>query len=82
MEKIFFVMHRISAIIACSITFICVDLPLKVSFILFFIVLGLLASVFYPIIKNWEGPDFLNTWYDYTFKNTFICKKVWRAYIS
>ena len=75
-------MHRIIAIIACSITFVCVDLPLKVFLVPFYIILMLFIFIFYPIIKNWKFPYFLDTWYEYAFRNTFICKKVWRAYTS
>ena len=81
METIFLCMHRISATIACFIV-ILIEIPIKVFLLAFFILFGLFCSIFYPLVKNWEGPDWLESVYNYLFLNTWLYKKVWKIYMS
>lgn len=63
------------------VTFVCIDLPCKIILALLFIILAGLCSIFYPLIKNVEGPQWLCDAWDYTssWKN-LIAKKVYRAW--
>lgn len=81
MKTIFLIMHRISAIIICFLVTL-IEIPIKGFLVAFFTLFGLFCSIFYPLVKNWEGPDWLQSMYDYLFLNKWLCKKVWKIYMS
>lgn len=74
-------MHSICAAVAFMVTLVLIDIPLKVVSLIFFLVLGFMLCIIYPLAKNISFPSWFLTWYDYAKTcNTLIASKVWKAW--
>ena len=74
-------MHSICAAVAFMVTLVLIDIPLKVVSLIFFLVLGFLMCLIYPIAKNISWPNWFLNWYDYAKSvNTSLAVKVWNAW--
>lgn len=82
MEKILDFMHGFFLWTFTLITLICVDLPLKVIGCILILIVGLVCSIFYPLVKGIEYPVWFETIYVYvTNKKKLLSKyvyKLWR----
>ncbi len=77
MNKVLNFILAVVAWIVTAVTFICLDIPLKILAILFILLLGILCAIFYPLTKNFYAPMWLETVFDYSAKpKTLIAKKV------
>ena len=70
MDQILNTIHQTIAVIVAIIAVLFIDVPLKVLLCLFFIVLGLVCSIFYPIVKRLVCPRWMDTAYTYATNNT------------
>lgn len=70
MDQILNTIHQTIAVIVAIIAVLFIDVPLKVLLCSFFIVLGLVFSIFYPITKKLVCPRWMDTVYEYTTNNT------------
>lgn len=78
MDKILDIIHTTIAVFITIIAAICLDLPLKLLLCGVFIVLSVVFSIFYPLIRKIEMPDWVDTIYDFaTRRHLFIASKVW-----
>ena len=78
MDKLLDTIHKTIAVLITLMTAVCLDLPLKLLSCGVFIVLGVVFSIFYPLIRKIEMPDWLDTVYEFaTKKRLFIASKVW-----
>lgn len=57
------------------ITFIGIDLPLKIILCVLILVLGLVSAIFYPLIKRVEFPGWFYAVYDYATKRKYLISK-------
>ena len=64
------------------ITFIGIDLPLKIILCILILIIGLVAAIIYPLVKWIELPQWFDVIYDYaTTKKYLLAKyvhKLWR----
>lgn len=74
-------MHVLCAIVAYAVTMVFVDFPLKITSTLFFLTLGFIMCLIYPLVKNVQFPHWFLNWYDYSksLNNTFA-GKIWKAW--
>ena len=74
------VLNSILAVIAwiiTAVTFICLDVPLKIAAIIFILLVGIVCAIFYPLTKHFYTPMWLGTVFDYSAKpKMLIAKKV------
>ena len=70
MDQILNTIHQTIAVIVAIIAVLLIDVPLKVLLCLFFIVLGLVCSIFYPITKRLVCPRWMDTAYEYATTTT------------
>lgn len=81
MDKILDFIHGFILWTFTLITLICIDLPLKIILWVLILLLGLVVSIFYPLIKRIEFPSCVEVVYDYaTTKKNLISKRVYRLW--
>ena len=80
MEKILNFIHAVITCILTAITFILVDIPLKIILFTLFIVFGVIAALFYPLTRNFVFPRWVEVLYDYTTECQLIAKKVFKLW--
>lgn len=68
------------AVFNTVLTFLCVDVPLKVILCIIFLILGLFLALIYPLVKNTYGPDWIGKLYDYATIRATIAAKVWEMW--
>lgn len=77
MEKILDFMHGFFLWTFTLITFICIDLPLKVIGCTLILIIGLICSIFYPLAKRIKCPIWFETIYIYVTNK----KKLFSKYV-
>lgn len=81
MNKILDFIHGFILWTFTLITLFCIDLPLKIILWVLILLLGLVASIFYPLIKRIEFPACVEVVYDYaTKRKNLISKHVYRLW--
>jgi hypothetical protein len=80
MNKILNFIHTVITCMFTAITFILVDIPLKIILFTLFIVFGIIASLFYPLIRKFTFPRWVDILYDYTTERQLIAKKVFKLW--
>ena len=67
--------------IVTIVTFICLDIPLKILAILFILLVGIICAIIYPLTKNFCAPMWLGTIFDYSAEpKMLIAKKVYELW--
>jgi hypothetical protein len=81
MSKILDFIHGFILWTFTLITLLCIDLPLKIILWVLILLLGLVVSIFYPLVKRIEFPTCIEVVYDYaTTKKNLISKHVYRLW--
>ena len=81
MDKILNFIHGFFLWTFTLIALFCIDLPLKIILWVLILLLGLVVSIFYPLIKKIELPSCVEVVYDYaTTKTNLISKHVYRLW--
>ena len=81
MNKVLNAILKIVAWIVTILTFICLDIPLKLLAILFILLVGIVCSIFYPLTRNLCAPMWFETIFDYSAKpKMLISKKVYKLW--
>jgi hypothetical protein len=81
METIFNLIHKSIAYAVTYVTLFLVDLPLKICLSLLAIILAVVVSIFYPIVKHFRLPNWIEALHQYATKsNKTIAHKVWKAW--
>lgn len=82
MKKILDFIHGFFLWTFTLITLIGLDLPLKVILCVVILIIGIVASVIYPLIKWVEFPKWFDTIYDYATTRKYLLAKyvykLWR----
>ena len=69
--------------IVTIVTFICLDIPLKILAILFILLVGIVCAIFYPLTKNFYAPMWVGTIFEYSAKpKMLIAKKVYKLWME
>lgn len=77
MNKVLDFILAVVAWIVTIVTFICLDIPLKILAIIFILLVGIVCAIFYPLTKNFYAPMWLEVVFDYSAKpKALIAKKV------
>lgn len=81
MNKILDFIHGFFLWTFTLITLFCIDLPLKITLCVLILVLGLVASIFYPLMKRIEFPRWFYVIYDYaTTKKYLLARSVYKLW--
>jgi len=81
MKRILDFIHGLIMWTFTLITFLCIDLPLKIILCVLILVLGLVSAVFYPLYKRIYLPGWCYGVYDYATKRKYsIAKRVYKAW--
>jgi hypothetical protein len=80
MDAIFDFMHKCCAWAAYIVALVLIDFPLKAILCVIFLVLGLLLSIFYPLVKKRECARWISNLYGYTTGRIWIAEKIWEAW--
>lgn len=75
MDKILNFIHGFFLWTFTLITFIGIDLPLKIILCVLILALGLVSAIFYPLIKRVEFPGWFYAVYDYATKRKYLISK-------
>lgn len=82
MKKILDFIHGFFLWTFTLITFIGIDLPLKIILSVVILIIGLVAAIIYPLIKWVEFPKWFDVIYDYTTTKKYLLAKyvykLWR----
>lgn len=82
MDKILDFIHGFFLWTFTLITFICIDLPLKIILCILILVVGLGSAIIYPLIKWVELPELFDVIYDYATSRKYLLAKyvykLWR----
>lgn len=76
MEKILDFIHNVIKWIFTLITLILIDLPLKVICCILILILGLIWSTIYPLVKNINTPIWIAYIYAYATKRDVLISKL------
>ena len=77
MNKVLNFILAVVAWVVTAVTFICLDIPLKILAIAFILLVGTVCAIFYPLTKHFCAPRWFEVIFDYAAKpRTFIAKKV------
>lgn len=68
------------AVFNTVLTFLCVDVPLKVILCIIFLIIGFFLALIYPLVKNTCGPDWIGRLYDYATTRNTLAFKVWEVW--
>lgn len=81
MEKILDFIHGFIKWALTLITFVLIDLPLKAVSCILILILGIIWSLFYPLIKNLFAPTWVEYIYGYaTQKKVLISKLIYNLW--
>ena len=80
MDTILNCAHKMCASAAFIVALVLLDLPLKILAWIFLLVLGIILCIFYPLVKNSRGCNFLDFVYDYANSKQLIANWVWRQW--
>lgn len=72
--------HLCVAFFNASITWICIDIPLKLILCIIFLILGFFIALIYPLVKHTCGPDWLVSLYNYATTRKALACKVWEMW--
>lgn len=71
------------ALVAFTVTLVILDLPLKILASAVILIVGIIGSIFHPIVKNWRCPKFLVWIYSYvTIGTNWFASKVWNLWME
>jgi hypothetical protein len=77
MSRLLLTIHTVCAYVITGFIFM-IESPVKILLLLFFLILGILVSLFYPLAKRIVVPRWMDTIYDYAADFDFwFAKKVW-----
>lgn len=77
MSKLLLTIHTVFACLITGLIY-AIELPVKILLILVFLILGILVSLFYPLVKRIVFPRWMDIIYDYAADFDFwFAKKVW-----
>lgn len=83
MRTILRLVHKLCALIAFTVTFILIDLPLKILSILFVLIIGILGAIFYPLVKKLTMPKFFDSICSYALDGwVLFAKRVWNLWME
>ena len=69
--------------IVTFVTFICLDIPLKILAILFILLVGIICAIIYPLTKHFCAPRWFEVIFDYSAKpKMLIAKKVRKLWME
>lgn len=80
METILNFMHKLCSAVAFLVALVLLDLPLKILTWIFFIILGSILCIIYPLVKGAEMPEFITYIYDYASSKQLIATWVWNQW--
>ena len=80
MDALFKGMHILCASTAFVVALVLLDLPLKILSWIFFILIGSILCIIYPLVKDVEGPEFIAYIYDYANSKQLIATWVWQKW--
>lgn len=71
------------ALVAFMVTLVILDLPLKILASAVILIVGIIGSILYPIVKNWKCPAFMVWIYSYvTIGTNWFASKVWNLWME
>lgn len=71
------------ALVAFMVTLVILDLPLKILSSAVILIVGIIGSIFYPVVKNWHCPKFLVGIYSYvTVGTNWFASKLWNLWMK
>ena len=77
MNKVLNFILAVIAWIVTTVTFICLDVPLKILAIIFILLAGIICAIFYPLTRHFRAPKWFEVIFDYAAKpRMLIAKKV------
>ena len=81
MNKVLNSILTIVAWIVTIVTFICLDIPLKILAIIFILLVGIVCAIIYPLTKNLSVPMWFGVVFDYSAEpKMLIAKKVYKLW--
>lgn len=81
MNKVLNFILAVIAWIVTIVTFICLDVPLKILAILFILLAGTTCAILYPLTRNFCAPRWFEVIFDYSAKpKMLISKKVYELW--
>ena len=81
MNKVLNSILAIVAWIVTIVTFICLDIPLKILAIIFILLVGIVCAIIYPLTKTLCAPVWFGTIFDYAAEpKMLIAKKVYELW--
>jgi hypothetical protein len=81
MNKVLSFILAVIAWIVTIVTFICLDLPLKILAIIFILLVGTVCAILYPLTKHFCAPRWFEVIFDYSAKpKMLISKKVYKLW--
>ena len=81
MNKVLNFILAIVAWIVTAVTFVCLDIPLKILSIIFILLVGIMCAIFYPFTKRICAPRWFEVTFDYSAKpKMLISKKVYELW--
>lgn len=71
------------ALVAFMVTLVILDLPLKILASAIILIVGIIGSIFYPVVKNWKSPKVLVWIYSYvTVGTNWFASKLWNLWME
>ena len=81
MNKVLHFILTIVAWIVTIVTFICLDIPLKILAIIFILLVGTICAIVYPLTKCVQAPIWFGTIFDYAANlKMLIARKVYELW--
>ena len=81
MNKVLNFILAFIAWVVTTVTFICLDVPLKIAAIIFILLVGTLCAILYPLTKRFCAPRWFEVIFDYSAKpKMLISKKVYELW--
>lgn len=81
MNKVLNAILKIVAWIVTIVTFICLDIPLKILAILFILLAGTTCAILYPLTRHFCAPRWFEVIFEYSTKpKMLISKKVYELW--
>lgn len=83
MKTIAKLVRFVCALVAFMVTLVILDLPLKILASAVILIVGIIGSIFYPVVKHCEGPRFMVWIYSYvTIGTNWFASKVWNLWME
>lgn len=83
MKTIIKCVRFVCALVAFIVTLVILDLPLKILASTLILLVGVVGSIFYPIIKNLNCPNFLKTIYSYVIVgDNWFASRMWNLWME